>query len=110
MAGKFVLKTATNGETYFVLQAGNGQTILQSQMYATRQSAAAGVDSVRTNGPIDERYERIASDSGKYRFNLRAANAQVIGTSETYESQSARDSGIESVKKNAADATVVDET
>ncbi|MCU7805758.1 MAG: YegP family protein, partial [Candidatus Thiodiazotropha sp. (ex Lucinoma borealis)] len=39
-------------------------------------------------------------------FNLKAANNQVIGTSESYESVAARDNGIESVKKNAPDATV----
>ncbi len=43
-------------------------------------------------------------------FNLLAANHQVIGTSELYESASARDNGIESVKKNAPGADVVDMT
>ncbi len=43
-------------------------------------------------------------------FNLKAGNNQIIGTSESYESISARDNGIESVKKNAPDAKVVDLT
>jgi uncharacterized protein YegP (UPF0339 family) len=47
---------------------------------------------------------------GKYHFNLVATNGQVIATSERYESKSAALNGIESVKKNAPDATVVDET
>ena len=37
-------------------------------------------------------------------FNLKATNGQVIGTSESYESESARDNGIASVMKNAPDA------
>ncbi|WP_446680586.1 YegP family protein [Camelimonas abortus] len=41
-------------------------------------------------------------------FNLKAANGQVIGTSELYESAASRDKGIESVKKNAPDAQLVD--
>ncbi|MEJ2002779.1 MAG: YegP family protein [Maritimibacter sp.] len=43
-------------------------------------------------------------------FNLKASNGQVIGTSESYSSTSARDNGIESVKKNAPDASLDDQT
>nr|WP_303048837.1 YegP family protein [Phaeobacter sp. HF9A] len=43
-------------------------------------------------------------------FNLKASNGQVIGTSQSYTSASGRDNGIESVKKNAPDAEVVDLT
>ena len=42
-------------------------------------------------------------------FNLKAGNGQIIGTSELYESEASRDNGIESVKKNAPDAEVVEE-
>ena len=48
--------------------------------------------------------------SGKFHFNLVAGNGQVIATSETYESKGACENGIESVRKNAPDAVVVDET
>ena len=41
-------------------------------------------------------------------FNQKATNGQVIGTSESYKTVAARDNGIESVKKNAPDASVVD--
>ncbi|TWI11543.1 YegP family protein [Aerolutibacter ruishenii] len=51
MAGKFVLKTATNGEFYFRLQASNGQTILKSEMYKTRASAENGIASVKNHAP-----------------------------------------------------------
>jgi uncharacterized protein YegP (UPF0339 family) len=48
--------------------------------------------------------------SGKFHFNLLATNGQVIASSETYESKSAALNGIESVKKNAPDAQVDDQT
>jgi uncharacterized protein len=48
--------------------------------------------------------------SGKFHFNLHAANGQIIATSEAYNSKEAALNGIESVKKNAADARVDDET
>lgn len=107
---KFVLKTASNGETYFHLKAGNGETILASERYVTKASALNGIESVKTNAPHDDRYERKNSASGQPMFNLKAANHQVIGTSETYSSASARDAGIESVKKNAPGAQTDDQT
>jgi uncharacterized protein len=48
--------------------------------------------------------------TGKFRFNLVATNGQVIATSETYESKAAALNGIESVKRNAPNAEVDDQT
>jgi uncharacterized protein len=48
--------------------------------------------------------------TGKFHFNLVAGNGQVIATSETYNSKEAAENGIESVRKNAPDAALVDET
>ncbi|NLU92324.1 YegP family protein [Chitinophaga sp. Ak27] len=43
-------------------------------------------------------------------FNLKAANGQVIGTNEMYESAAGRDGGIASVKTHAPSATIDDKT
>ena len=48
--------------------------------------------------------------TGKYRFNLVAPNGQVIASSETYESKSSALNGIESVKRNAPNAEIDDQT
>ena len=48
--------------------------------------------------------------TGKFHFNLVASNGQVIATSEAYNSKEAALNGIESVRKNAPDAPVDDET
>jgi hypothetical protein len=108
MAGKFELKVAKNGQFHFNLHAGNGQIILQSEMYETKTSALNGIASIQKNAPEDGRYERLVSKSGKPYFTLKAGNHQIIGQSQQYESEAARDNGIESVKKNAPDAQVVD--
>ncbi len=47
--------------------------------------------------------------NGEFQFNLKATNGQIIGSSEMYESVASRDNGIESVKRNAPDAEVVEE-
>jgi hypothetical protein len=110
MAGKFELYTDKAGEFRFRLKAGNGEIILASEGYKQRASVENGIESVKKNAPDDARYERKETASGKHMFNLKASNGQVIGTSESYSSASGRDNGIESVKKNAPEATVVDLT
>jgi len=107
--GKFVKKVAKNGDFYFNLKAGNGEVILSSEMYKSKASCDNGISSVKENSPSDERYDRKTASNGKHYFNLKARNGQVIGSSEMYESAAGRDKGIESVKKNAPDASVVEE-
>lgn len=106
--GKFVITKRTNGEYQFNLKAGNGQVILTSEGYSSKANCQNGIDSVKTNSQIDERFDRKTASNGKPYFNLKASNGQVIGMSEMYESTSARDNGIESVKTNALSATTED--
>jgi uncharacterized protein YegP (UPF0339 family) len=54
------------------------------------------------------KFEYYADKSGKFRFRLKAANGQIIATSEAYESKSSCMNGIESVKANAGSAEVVE--
>jgi uncharacterized protein YegP (UPF0339 family) len=110
MAGKFELKTSSNGKFHFNLKAGNGQIILSSEMYETRAAAEGGIESVKKNAGDDARYERRTSAKGDPYFVLKAANGQEIGRSEMYNSPAAMDNGISSVKANGPDATIADAT
>lgn len=107
---KFEITQRKNGEFQFNLRASNNEIILTSEGYKAKDSCKNGIESVKTNAPLDERYEKKSSKDGKLYFNLKAANQQVIGTSEMYESESGRSNGIASVKKNAPHAEVVDLT
>ena len=108
MAGKFEIKKAKDGQFFFNLKAGNGQVILSSELYKAKSSAEDGIESVKKNATSDARFDRRTSSSGKPYFALTATNGQDIGKSEMYESESARDNGIESVKKNAPEASIED--
>ena len=100
MAGSYVLSKNEKGQYSFVLKAANGETILQSETYESKAGAENGIASVQQNSPLDERYQRKDSSNGKPYFNLLAANHQVIGTSQLYQSEASRESGIASVKTN----------
>ena len=108
--GKFVITKRTNGEFQFNLKADNGQVILSSEGYSSKSNCENGIDSVRKNSPDDNKYDRKTSTNGKFYFNLKATNGQIIGTSEMYESSLSRDSGIASVKSNAPNASIDDTT
>lgn len=106
--GKFEIKKRKDGEFQFNLKASNGQIILSSEGYTAKDSCLNGINSVKRNAPDDSKYDRKVSTNGKPYFNLKASNGQIIGTSEMYESTDAREKGIESVKKNAPAADIVE--
>lgn len=106
--GKFEVKVRKDNQYQFNLKAGNGQVILTSEAYTTKAACMNGIESVKKNASEDKRYDKLTAKNGKPYFNLKAANGQIIGTSEMYESESSRDNGIESVKKNAPDADIVE--
>ena len=119
--GKFVVKTTATGFK-FDLKAGNGETIATSEVYTTKQACLNGVDSVKRNsvGGVEDqtvenyetvkhpKFELYMDKAGEYRFRLKATNGEVIATSEGYKSKASCENGIESVKKNAPDAAIVE--
>ncbi len=109
MAAKYVL--SRSGSQYrFVLKAGNGETILTSERYTQKAGAENGIASVKANAANDARYVRKSASDGSPMFNLRSGNNEVIGTSETYSSEAAREAGIASVKANGPSAPTEDVT
>ena len=110
MSGWYELKRSSSGQFRFVLKAANAEIILTSELYTTRAAAENGIASVQANSPLEERYERKSAKDGQPYFNLKAANHQIIGSSETYSSEAARDKGIASVKSNGASHNIKDLT
>lgn len=108
--GRFVITKRANGEFQFDLLAGNHQVILTSESYVSKSGCLNGIESVRVNASHEDRFDKKVSSSGKHFFNLKAGNGQIIGISEMYESTSARDNGIESVRKNSSDAEIDDKS
>ena len=74
MPGKFVKSVGKDGKHYFALKAGNGETILQSQGYASTKSRDNGIESVRKNSQEPTRFEKKVASNGKFFFTLNATN------------------------------------
>lgn len=110
MQGYYQLQTTDLGKFHFTLCAANHEVILSSQLYAARDHAEKGIESARHNGPLEERFERKLSAKQQPYFLLKAANGQIIGVSEMYESEQGRDNGIRSVMENSPSETMKDRT
>ena len=110
MESCFELSKATDGQFRFVLKGDDAQTLLASELYRSKDSAQGGIASVKKNCGSDARYEKKVATNGKFFFNLKAANNQVIGTSQMYASEQERDAGIAAAKARGVSATVRDST
>lgn len=107
--GKYLIKKSSNGQFYWVLNASNGQTIITSETYTTKDNCKGGITS--SKGSIYSwNFNKLSAINGQYYFTQIANNNQVLGTSETYTTTNARDNGIEVVKSEAPNASVVDLT
>ena len=121
--GKFVIRK-TNTGIKFDLKAGNGEVIATSEVYNSEDACRNGIASVQKNAPVANvedqtvegyaeqkhpKFEVYEDKGGEFRFRLKATNGQVIATSEGYKAKTSCLNGIESVKKNAVDAEVVEQ-
>ncbi len=119
--GKFVIKETKTGFT-FSLKASNGEIIATGgEVYNTLASVKNGVESVSKNAPVanledqtvegfktetNPKFEIYTDKAGEFRFRLKARNGQTIAVSEGYKKLDSCKNGVESVRKNAADAPV----
>ncbi len=101
----FELKKSSD-KFHFVLKAANGQVVLSSQMYASKSSAMNGIESVKSNCGDDNCFEKKTAKNGKFHFNLKSTNGQIVGSSQMYANESGMNNGIDSVKNNAPSAEV----
>ena len=114
------MKATANDGFKFDLKAGNGEVIASSQIYKSEKACEAGIESVRKNAlaHVEDqtvenfevkkhpKYELYADKSGEFRFRLKAANGEIIATSEGYKAKASALNGIASIGKNAPDAAV----
>ena len=118
--GKFVIRTVSSG-LKFDLHAANGQSILTSEVYTSEHACRKGIESVRKNAAIakledqtepdfrqltNPKFELYRDKSGNFRFRLKARNGEIIAVSEIYSAKAGCLNGIESVRRNAAEASV----
>ena len=119
--GKFEVKQVKSGYK-FNLKAGNGEVIAVSEIYSTESACLNGVESIRKNAPeasVEDqtvenfevqkhpKFEMYLDKAGEYRFRLKAKNGEIIATGESYKAKAGCLNGIDSIKRNAPDAEII---
>ena len=110
MKPKFIVIHSTDGLRYFYLNAANNEVILTSELYNAKQSAMLGILSVMEHSANPAAFEHRISKAGEPYFVLKAANGEIIGTSEMYSTRQAAETGINSVMQSAPAAHIIDRT
>ena len=121
--GKFIINQTKTGFTYS-LKAVNGEVIATGgEVYNSIASVKNGIESVKKNAPVaniedqtvdgfenqtNPKFELYKDKAGEFRFRLKARNGEVIAASEGYVKKDSCKNGIESVRKNAPEAVVVE--
>lgn len=103
-------QSESNRQYHFRLKAGNGEIILSSQGYASKDGCKGGIESVQNNATREEAYHLKEAKDGRHYFTLVAANGEVIGQSQMYKSTTGLKKGVASVMDNAPTAEVHDLT
>lgn len=121
--GKFVIRSVPSG-IKFDLKAGNGEVIATSEVYTSMDACRKGIASVQKNAvaanlenqtvsdfknELNPKFQVYTDKAGEYRFRLTAKNGQIIAVSEGYKALASCLNGVESVRKNAPDASIVEE-
>lgn len=88
----------------FIFVSDDGKTIVKSENYVQKASAKNGIQSVKKNSQDTQKYELKTATNGKFFFNLKATNAQIIATSLMFDSQEQRQKYIQELQQNAKDA------
>lgn len=107
---QFLIFSSISKKFYFQLETPHGKTILESERFSSKSGCKIGIEYVRENAPLEERYQRKETSDGQYYFNLLAENNRVIGKSVIYNSKQGREKGIKTVMKHAPEAHIEDMT
>lgn len=119
MSAKYQIYKDIQEKYRFRLKATNNKIVVVSEAYENKTNCINGVKSIQKNcqAPVEDKtlgqkinnpkYEIFVDSDLKFRFNLIAANGQIIGSSEAYSSKQGCKKGIEATK-NSCNAQIDD--
>jgi uncharacterized protein YegP (UPF0339 family) len=97
-SAKFDVFVGEDGDYYFRFVAANGESLLRSEGYTTRQAADAGIDAVVANAPDTRNVEILQASDGEWYFTVKAGNGEIVATSEMYASKFNAERGARTVR------------
>jgi uncharacterized protein len=100
--GYYQLIQGGDGAFRFTLRAGNHETILESVVFWSRQSALAGVDALRVVAQESAQYRSVTEEDGRLRFEITDTEGRLLASSAPYSTRSGLTAGMASVRRHSA--------
>lgn len=105
--GKYIVEKQGPKAFFVKLAASNGQVLLVSQKYTTKQSALNGLDAFK-NAINNQNFTIYRDKQDRYQYKLYTDNKQLIISGETYPAKQSCLSAIQSVLRFAVKAKLVE--
>lgn len=105
--GQFIISENEKGEFLFNFKDGNGDTVLTSEIYTSKDYCKNGIQCAKNNSLLKSRYEKKTISDEHFQFYLRSSIGNIVGTSPIYISQARMESVINYMINVAEDSAVV---
>jgi len=106
--GIFIVKREEDGHYSVALKVKGGHIMLNSIKHLSKSSCKQGIEIIRANASDNLKYEYKKTFDGKFYFRLKSVHGEVLGNSKIYETAENRNIGIETVRRIAPLAGVID--
>jgi len=106
--GIFVVKKEDDGHYSVTLKVKGGHIILNGIRHISKSSCKDGIEIIRANASDNLKYDYKKTFDGKFYFRLKSVHGDVLGNSKIYETAEHRNVGIETVRRIAPLASVLD--
>ena len=106
--GIFTVKKEEDGHYYVTLKVKGGRVMLNSLRHLSKSSCRDGIEIIRANASDNLKYEYKKTFDGKFYFRLKSVHGEILGSSKLYETAEHRNIGIETVRRIAPRASVID--
>ncbi len=106
--GKWMIVIKKENEYLAALLASNGEVMLTSEIYTTPEGAKNGIATI-VRGVENGNFVIYCTKSGDYYFKLKSATNKLLCAGEIYTTKEGCLAAVESVKRFAKDAIIVDE-
>ncbi|MCH9812679.1 MAG: YegP family protein [Epsilonproteobacteria bacterium] len=101
---KVILKKSDKAEPFSFSFVDGEKTIVRSENYKAKANCVNGIESVKKNSQEESRYELNSAKDGRFYFNLKAVNGQIVGTSPMFKTEKERSAAIATLKSKAPSA------
>ncbi len=96
------IQKENNDKYLFQLKTSEGQTLLKSIVFDSREEIDSAVAGLSKFGDAQGVIERKTNYQGNFLFNLKDKNGRIIGKSLLYDSEAGMENGISNLKKRIA--------